>query len=529
VDENAIGDGGKINITTGSLFVTAGAQVGASTEGQGNAGSVNINARDTVVFDGKGGNADRGAFSLVGKTGIGNGGNINITTGSLSVTAGARVGASTFGQGKAGSVNIVARDTVAFEGVGSKGGYSSGAFTNVQGTGVGGGDINITTGLLFVSNDAVVSARTRGQGNAGNITVRANTLEAVNGGQVLTTSSSTGKAGDINLNVTHSITLSGSDPTYSDRLAKFGPDIVDNVSPASGLFANTSSTSTNRGGDLKINTGQLIVRDAAQVSVKSEGTGNAGNLNVTANSVLLDNGGQLIAETASGGDGNIELQVEDLLLMRRNSLISAQAFNNGNGGNITIKPGLIVAIPAENSDIVADAQQGKGGNINITTQGIFGLEFRPQGTPLSDITASSNIGLSGTVNITRLDVDPSQGLATLPTNLVDRTNQIDQGCSAGGANRENKFTVTGRGGLPSTPTEILSPDMVQDDFGTLADKNRPASQSLKPSPTTVPKQLIEAQGWVLDDKGVVTLVAQASTVTPHSPALTPAPCQESQK
>ncbi len=57
--------------------------------------------------------------------------------------------------------------------------------------------------------------------------------------------------------------------------------------------------------------------------------------------------------------------------MRNNSLISTEAGNNGNGGNIDIDAELIVAVPAEDSDIVADAARGNGGNINITTQGIL--------------------------------------------------------------------------------------------------------------------------------------------------------------
>jgi hypothetical protein len=79
--------------------------------------------------------------------------------------------------------------------------------------------------------------------------------------------------------------------------------------------------------------------------------------------------------------------------------------------------------------------------------------------------------------------------------------------------------------LPSSPTEVIAPDMVQDDLGTPIATNPPTRESVKPSPTTPPKQLVEAQGWVVDDLGVVTLVAAAPTVTPHSGALVPASCQ----
>ena len=56
-----------------------------------------------------------------------------------------------------------------------------------------------------------------------------------------------------------------------------------------------------------------------------------------------------------------------------------------------------MAFPNENSDITANAFQGDGGKINITTNAIFGLEYQPQLTPKSDITASSQFGLSGQV------------------------------------------------------------------------------------------------------------------------------------
>jgi large exoprotein involved in heme utilization and adhesion len=43
-----------------------------------------------------------------------------------------------------------------------------------------------------------------------------------------------------------------------------------------------------------------------------------------------------------------------------------------------------------------------------------------------------------------------------------------------------------------------------------------------------PKQLVEAQGWVVDAQGKVTLVAQAPTVIPHPLAVTSASCHTPQ-
>ncbi|MEH1948582.1 MAG: filamentous hemagglutinin N-terminal domain-containing protein [Nostoc sp.] len=520
VENEAVGNGGDINITTGALSVTNGAQLLSSTGifSQGNAGNVNINARDTVSFDGG------DASSRLGILSVGKGGNINITTESLSVKNGAQLAATTRGEGNAGSVNINARDTVSFDGVRSDG-RSSAAFSSVEAPAAGnGGDINITTRLLYVKNGAFLTASTRGRGDGGNITVNANTLEAVNGGQILTTSRTSGKAGNITLNVTDRLTLSGSDRTYSNRFAQLGwlAEQVSDAGAFSGLFANTLEDSTGQGGDLKITTGQLAVRDGAEVTVSSEGTGNAGSLRVQADSIKLDTQGKLQASTASGKGGNINLQVRDLILMRRNSLISAEASNNGNGGNIKINAPFIVAVPKEDSNIVANAFRGRGGNINITTSGIYGLEYRLSLTNFSDINASSQFGVNGTVQINTPDIDPNSGNINLPTIPIDT--QVAQTCQAGGNLVKSSFTITGRGGLPPNPGEALSADAVQVDLVTLNPKvgNPPAVSTNPIKPT--PDRIVEATGWVIAANGDVILTSSAP-ITPHSSWQNPADCR----
>jgi large exoprotein involved in heme utilization and adhesion len=77
---------------------------------------------------------------------------------------------------------------------------------------------------------------------------------------------------------------------------------------------------------------------------------------------------------------------------------------------MNVSAGSIIAVPKENSNISANAVFGQGGNIQITTQGIFGLKFRDQLTSDSDITASSQFGVTGTVQVNTIGVDPSSGL-----------------------------------------------------------------------------------------------------------------------
>ncbi|MCA1993051.1 MAG: filamentous hemagglutinin N-terminal domain-containing protein [Coleofasciculus sp. S288] len=498
VEETAIGDGGDIIITTDSLVFTNGAALSTSTFGQGNAGNVTINTQNFTSFEGvdeKG--FSGGAFSVVGAEAEGTGGNISITTGSLAVSNGAFLSANTSGEGDAGSVIINASDRASFSGV------NSGAYSTVEIGAMGNAkDIMITTPELFLTNGALLSASTGGQGDGGNIILNINRLEAFNSGRVATTTLSSGKAGNITLNAADSITLVGN----------------------SGLFANTAETSTNRGGNLRINTGELIVRDGAQVTVSSEGSGNAGELRLEAGSVFLSNQGRLTGTTASGIGGNLTLLVEDIILMRNESAIATTAANNGDGGNITISAPFIIAVSSENSDIVANADQGFGGRIDITATGIYGLEFRDKLTPESDINASSNAtGKDGIVEINTPDIDPSRGLANLPAELVN--SQLDHRCQARGTQATSRFVNTGRGGLPLTPDEISSNTVWDDLRSPTADANTPSDSATVALPrSSTSGAMVEAQGWVKHPDGTVILTTQVPTATLYSSSLPPATC-----
>jgi filamentous hemagglutinin family protein len=474
---SAQGSAGNLMINVGSLLLSDGAALTASTSGQGNAGNVIIDASDRISFD------DSSAFSDVAQTGTGKGGDIRITTNSLDVTNGAQLLASTSGEGDAGDVQIKAFDSVNISGTNSINGRSSGLVTSTTTNSQGnGGDIRVYTSVFRLSDGAVLNARTVTDGNGGNITVNASQFQALNGGQLVSTTSSTGRAGQITVNATDRVIINGSDPTFNDRLARFGKSVIANPDAASGFF------------------------------VQSSGSGIAGDIEVTSPQVRLDNGGRFIAESASGNGGNIGLEVGDLLLLRRGSLISATAGTNqagGNGGNISINSPFIVAVPQENSDIRANAFSGNGGTVTINAQGIFGIQSRQQPTSQSDITASSTGGgIDGVVDINTLDIDPNRGFINLPTNVVNTLSLVAQSCSAFGK-KGSEFIVTGRGGLPLGPDDFLSSDVVWSD-------TRLTALPVLPSPGVTRKvrktadgvAIVPATGWVFDEKkGEVTLIA----------------------
>jgi large exoprotein involved in heme utilization and adhesion len=144
-------------------------------------------------------------------------------------------------------------------------------------------------------------------------------------------------------------------------------------------------------------------------------------------------------------------------------------------------------------------------------------------TPESDITATSTLGpkFSGTVQINTLGINPSLGLVNLAVQPVDVTGLIAQGCPADVGPRSSKFVVTGRGGLPPNPREAIRSDQPLVDLGmTVPGQENRASDATSTNPTSSePAPLVEAQGWVTNDKGEVVLIANAPSLTPDIPWL----------
>ncbi|MBN3941117.1 S-layer family protein, partial [Nostoc sp. NMS9] len=359
------------------------------------------------------------------------------------------------------------------------------------------GGVLIKTGLLEVTNGAELSANTFGKGDAGSVSIFANTFEASNGGQVSTITSGESDAGNITFQVKDNITLSGL---------------------KTGLFASTSEGSIGNGGSIIIDPRIMTIRDGAKIAVDSLGDGIGGNIQLVADFLTLDQG-TISATTRSNTGGDITLNLQELLLLRDRSQISSTAGVEqfgGNGGNITIKApnGFILAVPNENSDITANAFTGSGGRVDIQANGIYGIEFRESPTVLSDITASSEFGTQGTVELITPEIDPNSGLVQLPTIPVDT--KVAQGCYSPDY-AQNRFVITGRGGLPPNPKDILTPDAPQIDWVSVKPIN--TNRSIPPvttKPTTsTPKRIVEATGATLNAKGQIVLSANSSTATSH--------------
>ena len=402
------------------------------------------------------------------------------------------ISASTTASGKGGDLIIKSPENINITGQG-KLAVESGGTGNA-------GNIEIITKNLNITDGVKISASTINSGQGGSINLKSNTFTATKGAQFLSTTAGNAQAGNINLEVKDHITLDGTN---------------------TGLFANTEKGSTGKSGNINIDPEIFIIRNGAGIGVNSLGSRQGGDISIEAGTLILDNNAFINAATASSQGGEITLQIKDLLFMRHNSNITATAGTDkagGNGGNININAPFIVAVSNENNNITANAYQGNGGNININTNQIFGLQYRPQETLLSDITASSEFGVSGNVEITTPGVDPTSGLTNLPTSLVDAESLKKDVCAikddkiAGGSS----FIIAGKGGLPADTHELISnsPAFVE------WENNSDVITQANLSPVKViqkninyHQQIQQAQGWIITSDGKILLTADTQKIT----------------
>jgi filamentous hemagglutinin family protein len=326
-------EGGDIDIAARSLSLTNGARLDAGTNGQGNAGNVNIKAGDTVSFDG-----NSGVFNIVEPEAEGNAGNINIESESLSLSN-SRLESLTRGQGDAGNVNIEARETVSFEG--------SDILSTVESAEAEGnaGDINIESESLSLTDAELVSL-TRGQGDAGNVNLEASDTVSFEGSVIFSTVEPgvEGNAGNINIE--------------SESLSLTDTDLV-SLTRGQGDAGNVNIEARNR---VSIN-GSAIFS-----TVEPEAVGNAGEIEIKTGSLSLTNGAELVSLTRGQGDaGNVNLEARNRVSVEGSVIFSTVVPEAvGNAGSIKIESGSLFITDAQLLSLTRG--QGDAGKVNINAR-----------------------------------------------------------------------------------------------------------------------------------------------------------------
>jgi large exoprotein involved in heme utilization and adhesion len=173
-------------------------------------------------------------------------------------------------------------------------------------------------------------------------------------------------------------------------------------------------------------------------------------------------------ESASAGGGAIALTAGRLVQLMDSELTTSVRGGDENAGNITIDPQFVIL---ENSKIRADAFGGRGGNIRINA-GVFLAD------PASLVTASSALGIQGTVDIQAPVTSLSGAVAPLPQAFVSAAALLPARCAARlSRGRYSSLVLGGRDGLPLDPSSVLpSPLTLHESVGNPAVDGTPHQQ-----------------------------------------------------
>jgi len=189
---------------------------------------------------------------------------------------------------------------------------------------------------------------------------------------------------------------------------------------------------------------RVALTDGATISAASTGTGDAGNVTILTQDTFQSTNGSVVTRATQADGGNIQITAPHLVRLR-DSAITANVGGGPRtvGGNITIDPQFVLL---QNSQIVAQAFEGHGGNIRISAQQVYLAD------PSSQVSASSQLGISGTRDIRAPVTSISGTVAPLPQSFARAAELLRDRCAErlrGGS--VSRFVLGGRDGVPQEP------------------------------------------------------------------------------
>jgi filamentous hemagglutinin family protein len=425
------------NLNESSIVISASNSVTLSNDAKirmegGGGGALDLSS-PTILIDNQ-----SAIQTIAGSSGDSTG--ILVKTDNLTLSGQSQINSSTLeaALGKGGSVTIQGlaspANSVTIDGLGS------GIVTETNGEGAG-GSITAWANQVLLSDGATVSAKTTSLGNAGNILVKADAF-IMNGGATITAASTGAGNGG-------TITIQGANSPAQSVL-------IDDA--GSGIFTTTEGTGT--GGNIFVNANSITMTNDSSVSASSTGPGNTGNIQINAGNQFAMTNSSVTTEATQAGGGAIKITTEPSgTVQLTNSRISASVLDGtGGGGSVDIDPQFVIL---QNSQILAQAVQGAGGNISITTN----LLLQDAN---SVISASSQFGVNGTVTIQSPNNPAGGKIQPLGKSPLLATSLLNQHCAALADGEFSSFTVTGRNSLPIEPSGWLSSPLVvgQDGFSS---------------------------------------------------------------
>ena len=472
------GTGGSIELAAATVDLSGGGIVASEAFSVGAGGAIEIRAEKLTISNAE--NDPVGTFvstnTLSTDGAAGNGGALSIEVGTLELSEGGQLFARTSGAGDAGALTVVAADLVHLSGVDGDGRPSG------------------------VTSRALETATGRG----GRLAIETPVLEAENGAQISSDTFGAGAAGDLEIVAQERVTVVGGENGAS-------------VVSAASFERAASPPLLGPGGDLRIETGVLELRNGGQVSASTSGTGNAGGIEIEAGRVEISGAADptgfnvsgvfsqsLTRGVADGGDGgDIAITAVGNIDVSEGGRISARSDGSGNAGEIRVTTGDSLTLTS-GGQITTEAEFASGGKITVKASELVYLldsviatsvkvgdggggdividppivalnrselradAFEGPGGNMSItadlfvvsadsvLSASSELNIDGVIAIDAPETDLSGELSNLPETFLDASALLGSPCAAR-TSRAGSFVVRGQGAVPAPPDSPFAP------------------------------------------------------------------------
>ena len=329
------------------------------------------------------------------------------------------------------SAVTITADTLHFTGKILTDDLNLGARTGIFASSSGGapaGNIALNVGSLSTNNTIFSSSSTSAAVNAGN--AGSVTMQGVGGAE--------SRAAAITLNRTNITTEANAGAGGAIALAS-ATDILLADSTISAAVTGGSQP----GGHITLSAdNRIMLAGGSEISVQSTGLGNAGNITITAGEEFLSTNSALTTQAGHASGGNVTVTAANTAQFTNSQInASVEGSTTTVGGNITIDPQFVIL---QNSQILAQATQGQGGNISITTNALVS-------DARSLVDASSRFGVNGTVRVQSPNAPAAGKIVPLSKTPLETAPLLSQRCAAMAAGEFSSFVVAGRYGLPTEP------------------------------------------------------------------------------
>ncbi len=449
--DSATGKPGKINIETQTALNLYGGSdistMGANGDITIKVGSLKLDSLD---------NPDNltQISTIMPSGGVGTGGSINVESrGAIEVFHNASISSETDGFGNAGNLNIKSQ-SLKLDGLQCSVCPTIGSFANIGSSGNAGSVMIDTLGAVELYNGSLLTSSTGGSGNGGTLSIKADNLKIVGSGNTIPTQITTdtqygtGKAGDLwietrgALEILNTAEISSGTSTLGSSgnvSVKAGSIKLDGQGSGfhPGIYSYPTSSMGYTGSVTVESTGNVELIDGGSIAIRTLGVGNAGDITVKADNIIMDGkgssaGSRISSDTyaeAQGNAGSVNIQATHAINMTNGAIITSDNFGQGDSGNVIIQSITLNIDGLGNTSfptgIFAQSylgSTGRAGTVSVQTTG--NLSIYNNGEISSSTFGSGDAGQIS-VNAKSMTIDPQQSI--LQTGIFSVAEQGGQG------------------------------------------------------------------------------------------------------